>query len=483
MRGVLLQEPLPTKQGQGVDLTRLPWVGRFLRWRHARTALQIPLLLTAALVIFDGLTGPQLSPKNLAGVLPWVHWRGLVVLALLIAGNVFCMACPFMLTRRLARRFFPHGRTWPRWLRNKWLAAGLLLAFFWAYEAWDLWASPWLTAWLAVGYFVASFVIDAVFAGAPFCKYVCPIGQFNFVNAIHSPFEVAVRDPDVCAACRTKDCIKGRDGIPGCELGLFQQAKAGNLDCTFCLDCVHACPYSNVGVLARVPAAELWMDTRRAGIGRLSLRPDLAWLVLALTAAAFVNAFGMVSPVYALQEWLASTVGLGADGPAWGIIFVTGMLVVPVLVVGGAAGMTRWLTGTREPLLRVATRYTYALAPMGFGMWLAHYLFHFLSGALTIVPVTQSFVLDVTGKPLLGSPAWQLAALLPRPWLLPLEIVLLTAGFTLSLVTVYFIALDQWSDRRAAARAALPWVALLLILMTAGLWLLQQPMDMRGTMM
>ena len=40
----------------------------------------------------------------------------------------------------------------------------------------------------------------------------------------------------------------------GCELALFQPRKIGNLDCTFCLDCVQACPYDNVGIISRVPA-------------------------------------------------------------------------------------------------------------------------------------------------------------------------------------------------------------------------------------
>ena len=65
---------------------------------------------------------------NLAGVLPWIHWRGLVVLGLLAAGNVFCMACPFLLPRTLARRWLPAGRSWPRRLRSKWLAVVLLVA-------------------------------------------------------------------------------------------------------------------------------------------------------------------------------------------------------------------------------------------------------------------------------------------------------------------------------------------------------------------
>ncbi|MFN2186247.1 MAG: FesM, partial [Anaerolineae bacterium] len=77
-----------------IDLVELPGLGRFLRWRHARAALAFPLLFLAALMVFDGLLGPQLAPKNLATVLTWVHYRGLVVLALLLAGNLFCLACP-----------------------------------------------------------------------------------------------------------------------------------------------------------------------------------------------------------------------------------------------------------------------------------------------------------------------------------------------------------------------------------------------------
>ena len=87
------------------DLMNLPGIGPFLRWQHARTAVQAPLFLLAVLMVWDGFAGPQLAPKNLATTLTWVHYRGLVVLALLVAGNLFCMAYPFIQVGNLVRRF------------------------------------------------------------------------------------------------------------------------------------------------------------------------------------------------------------------------------------------------------------------------------------------------------------------------------------------------------------------------------------------
>jgi hypothetical protein len=49
-----------------MDVLEIPAIGRFLGWRHARTFLQVPLLLISMAMIVDGLWGPSLAPKNLA---------------------------------------------------------------------------------------------------------------------------------------------------------------------------------------------------------------------------------------------------------------------------------------------------------------------------------------------------------------------------------------------------------------------------------
>jgi hypothetical protein len=57
------------------------------------------LLLVAVAVVAHGLWGPQFAPTNLATVATWIHYRGLLIGVLLIAGNGFCHACPMILAR------------------------------------------------------------------------------------------------------------------------------------------------------------------------------------------------------------------------------------------------------------------------------------------------------------------------------------------------------------------------------------------------
>ncbi|MFN2168672.1 MAG: FesM [Anaerolineae bacterium] len=473
------------KASRPFDLLDLPVVGRFLRWRHARSALGVFMLLIAALMIFDGLAGPKLAPKNLATVLTWVHYRGFVALALLLAGNLFCMACPFMFVRNLTHRFLRPTRMWPHWLRHKWLALALFVLVLFSYELFDLWATPLWTAWLIVAYFAAALTVDSLFRGAAFCKYICPLGQFNFLASLVSPLEVKVRNPDTCATCPTKDCIRGRatSNLQGCQLWLYQPRKTGNMDCTFCLDCAHACPYDNIGVSPRLPASELWIDPQRSGIGRFSLRPDLAALVVLFSFGALLNAFGMVTPVYAVMDWLAGLLGTGSEALVLGILFVVGLGVVPLTLLSLAGWLSRQWAGAAErvPLRMWTTRYIFALVPMGFGVWLAHYGFHFLTGFWTFVPVVQSFVRDVTGTALLGAPHWGLGALLPVDWLYPIELGFLGLGWFGSLLVAYRLA-EEVSPRQPW-RAFLPWAILLVLMLGAAIWLMAQPMEMRGTMM
>ncbi|HKE56395.1 MAG TPA: hypothetical protein VKB46_06835 [Pyrinomonadaceae bacterium] len=473
----------PTANQVPFDLLQVPVVGRFLSWHHARTVLQIPLFLISIAMVLHGLLGPSLAPKNLATTLSWVHFRGVLVLVLLCAGNFFCLACPFMLVREGARRFLKPQFNLPRILRNKWLSVALFVVILFVYELFDLWSSPWWTAWLIVGYFATALVVDGLFKHAPFCKFVCPIGQFNFVASTVSPLEVKIRNHDVCASCSTKDCIRGRREPAsqlvviqrGCELALYQPRKVGNLDCTFCLDCVYACPHDNVGILSRLPASELMIDPMRSGVGYFSRRKDLAALVIVFTFGALLNAFGMVSPIYAVENRLAQVLHLQHEAPVLGLLFSWFLVIEPMLLLGLAAWLTRVWGKSSLAVLPLLVRYTYTLVPLGFAIWLAHYSFHFLTGLYTFIPVTQSAIASL-GWPILGEPLWTLTGL-PVAAVHVFEFGFLGLGLIGSLLVSYRLSqaelVHPW-------RVFGLWAAVSLLLWLAALWLMAQPMEMRG---
>jgi ferredoxin len=429
--------------------------------------------------LLDGFLGPQLSPTNLAGVLPWTHWRGFTVIALLFAGNLFCMVCPFMLVRDFGRRWLPAKWAWPRSLRNKWLPAFLLALYLWAYEAFSLWNSPWITAWIILAYFTAAILIDGFFQGGSFCKYVCPIGQFHFVHSLLSPLEVKAREPDVCRTCKTFDCIRGGAEQRGCELKLFQPKKKGNMDCTFCMDCVHACPHDNVGLIAVTPGKDLWNGAQRSSIGSYSTRFDLAVLVLILVFGSLANAAGMIAPVTALMDRMRLLFDL--HRPVLVALFLlVGIFLIPGIVVYLAGLLSRRLGQLQVPLQPFISDFAMSLVPLGFAMWLAHFVFHLFTGSHLPIPVFQRIALDLHFTSL-GAPDWSIASWV-IPQLLDFEILSLDLGFLVSLYAGWKIAQRYHQSKNRALLILIPWSVLYLLFFLVAIWLIFQPMDLRGTM-
>ncbi len=490
----LLEQPQPAI---GLDVLRLPIAGRLLRGRYGRLLLQAPFALVALALVIDGFAGPQSASHNLATVAPWVHLRGFVVLALLLAGNLVCMGCPFTLPRTLAKGLSIKGRRFPQRLRNKWLAILSLFALFFAYEYLDLWASPWLTAWLIIAYFVGAFLLEAVFSESAFCKYICPLGSFNMVYSTLSPTRIAVKSRAVCASCVGRECVNGSyapqplirvDEIPtaggeatrqasvahgpagalGCGTELFAPQIRSNLDCTMCLDCVRACPHENVSLFTRAAGAEL---SQADSWGR---RWDMSLLVIVLAFMGISNAFGMVPPYYELQAWLMRSFGIASEGVALLLIFAFSSLL-PVTAVVAAAWLARALTRfrKRDSLRDTVAAFAPAFAPVGFGIWFAHYSYHLLVGPGLIVPVLQAF--------LGGAGDWQRWGFrLDENLIGAIQLLVLLGGFLWSLRLAQKTALRLY--RRKALLGLLPWALVLTLMMLAAWQIFTMPMAMRGMM-
>ncbi len=461
---------------QPFDLLRVPMIGTLLRGRYGRQLLQGISLAAIVVVIAHGFAGHSMAAMNLAGVLPWNILRALGVLALLFVGNLFCMACPFTLPRELGRRLGWARLRWPQWLRVKWIGVGLMLAFFFGYERFALWNSPARTAWLLIAYVGTAFLVDTFFRGASFCKYVCPIGQFNFVGSLISPTTVKIHSESTCNACETRDCIRGNTQQRGCELELYLPEKRSNADCTLCMDCVKACPHDNIGILARSLTQDVLVREPTSSLGRLSRRTDVAAVALVLVFAGFANAAAMVGPGVDFlsaagrrMPWLTTIAGSFAG-------VVAGMLL--------GAGVV-WVvsqTARSDGLRREAfCRGALTLVPLGMGMWAAHLLFHLLMGLPGLLPLFQQAGHDF-GLHWLGTPHWSASGgVLQGNGLLQLQLLFLDGGLLLSLYLVWRTVAATGVARRLVSAA--PLALLTVALYGFGFWLLLEPMQMRGVMM
>jgi len=342
-----------------------------------------------------------------------------------------------------------------------------------------LWASPWLTAWLAIAYFVAAFVLEAIFAESPFCKYLCPLGSFNYIASTVSPTQITVRSHDTCRTCVGKECVNGGSDMPGsksvlgCGTELYAPQIDSNLNCTLCLDCARACPHDNVAWAARFPLSEL-------SAGALPHRWDIAFLAMIFVAASLSNAFGMVPPVYSLLAWMGTWFPIQSEALALLLILATLNLMFPALIGIAASALSRALSGVSESLRLVFTRYTPALVPLAFGIWFAHYGFHFATGALNVIPVTQYFLRD-HGIDLLGAPNWALGPILPFRWLLPLQMLAVMVGLLATLYVIGERARAAHADSGTMAKAMIPWALLAVAIAITSVYLFTLPMEMRGT--
>ena len=112
----------------------------------------------------------------------------------------------------------------------------------------------------------------------------------------------------------------------------------------------------------------------------------------------------MVAPVLAWQDQFALSLGLerfATTSLSFGVLFIA----LPVLLTGIAVLLSSPSLGEWQ---RTLGRYSYALLPLGFAMWLAHYGFHLVTSYGSIVPTTQRFFADL-GFSAVGEPRWALS--------------------------------------------------------------------------
>jgi hypothetical protein len=154
------------------------------------------------------------------------------------------------------------------------------------------------------------------------------------------------------------------------------------------------------------------------------------------------------------------------------LFLLIGAVALPALAVSLCALANRAIVAPRDRS-QLARRFAFALVPVGISMWAAHLLYHFVIGwSAPLAAFDRVF----------STSAASIAMTVIPGWLVSSQLLLLGAGLLLTLYVVWRMAGQYASAVRRTLAIATPWALLSLGLYAAGVWILLQPMQMRGMM-
>lgn len=278
-----------------VKLDLLAWrpVRRLVRSAAFPLALQaVALAGLAALVVIGfgvgrGATGEEiltLRKTNLTTLVVWgLWWPGMIAVALTF-GRAWCTVCPLELASRLgdavARRAGWSRLKLGRVLRAGWLVLLAYLALQLLVAGLSIHRVPHATALLLLVLGGGALAAGLLFREPrAFCRAFCPASALLSVYGRQTPVQLEMRDPSVCARCRTQDCVRAehryRLDARSCPSLLRPFDRTASDGCVLCLQCAKICPHDNVGLGLVAGDAPI----RRRGL----LRPfEAAFVMVAL---------------------------------------------------------------------------------------------------------------------------------------------------------------------------------------------------------
>jgi hypothetical protein len=466
----------------GFNLLEIPWLRRLLTSSALQPSLQIPLLGLMGIVVLLGFHDVQDGGVNLATKLTWTIWWAGIIFTFVLVGRVWCLACPFGALNEWMSRLTAPLRHLPRPLRNLWWATGMFVLLTWADEQLGVVRSPRVTAWIVLFFAAVAVAVGLFYERRSFCRYLCPIGGLIGIYSMTAPLELRAKDGATCRTHHDKECYRGSTASLGCPMFEFPQTMDRNNYCTLCAECVKGCSRDNLALRFRAFGKDLWASGRRA-LDESYLAVALVGLTLFVTAQMLT---GWPDWTEAVARWLPEGVR-STFKPVTYLGFVESslllggsLLVIPLLVLGGAAVANRLAGESGLGLRRTFVLFGYMFIPIGLGMHLAHNLAHLLLEGSGIVPAAQRALALYT--PLsLGEPNWQ-SAPAPAAVVGLLQMAVLVAFFVLSLIAGHRLAAGAYPDARTAGRAFVPMAVLSFVFTAAGVVLLSLPMGMRHAM-
>ena len=439
-----------------IELTRNLFLKNALKSRYPQLAVFIVMLVGYIFAILAGLIGTPVGSHNFSIVFVWIAWWAILILvAVPFFGRGWCAVCPIPLPGEWLQRgavLGPAGKK-PKWLnlrvpkmfRNMWLQnlSFLLLALFSSV----LLTTPNITGIVLAAMLFAAIGLSTVFERRAFCRYLCPVGGFIGIYSQTAPFELRIKDKQVCANCKDKPCYNGSSDGYGCPWDVFPGGLTKNTYCGLCMECIRTCPYDNIAVNLRPFSADL---------AKPSTRMDEAFKAFIMLGSSMIYAGVLLGPWGALKD---AAYNVGTTGWALYVIvflaFIFGIL--PGTFILGILDRKNSL-----PLKQRFASLSTTLIPLGLMFWVAF--------SLSFVLTNASYILATLSDPL--GFGWNLFGTATAAWE-PMLTILLAPAQTLALVGGLI-----WSARTAQKASkemkvsSIPVIVYCFILTSFMLWLL-----------
>lgn len=357
------------------NLFDIPYLGPLLRaawpWRLVRLLFLLVLLVMAAYgwhhhAIPGVAVKDPLMYTNLATYFFWVLWiMGIVFLGLLL-GRAWCTVCPLGWLNGLFARI-GLKREVPRALRNFVPVTLALVALQLAVYLLAIHRFPDYTAVLLALLILAAIGCGLLFRTRAFCTLLCPAGAVLGLYARVAPFQLRVKDADLCAACETRDCVAGTSywkryalgpaqlfwhcRRPECPVDLVPADISDSATCSLCLHCAHNCEKRNILLGTRPWLGDL------SGRGLSPSETFFFVVLLGMLTANFAKVFvELREAIFFAPQQAALLLGWGANGfyllaALWvALVFPVLLLLPGYLVLRLAALRSSVMPTTAAPL-------------------------------------------------------------------------------------------------------------------------------------
>lgn len=413
---------------------------KVLKSRAYPAVLQWPTLIIFALIIYSLLNGTSQAGKNFGTVLTWFLWWPALGIMFLLAGRIWCAACPFSLISDRVQKAVGNNLPVPKLLKRHgpWFIIALFILLTWCEDLFDIVHSTLATGVLLLAIITGVVACGAFFERRTWCRYLCPLGGMAGIYSRVGIFQLR-GTRNKCIKCTSVDCYKGGKRNPGCAMFEFPRIIDSNSNCNFCGTCLKNCPNESLVLSLRAPASELW-SVSRPRIEESFLAAIMAGLIVALNTLEVA------------KDWLPAFLGGGNEKLGFSLFYIVS-LCTPVVLLLAAAKAASNHNGT--PTKTNFARFGYALIPVVLAAHIGHTGREFLEKARLIPFTIKSFLSP--GAPIPGS-----SSILGDEGITALHLLLYGAGILLSCYTAWRIARANYKPGKRLG-SMIPFVVLVAI--------------------